>query len=77
MDTDSLYLALADDNRDDCTFPVKKAQRTQISRNECKAIFIDDAKKNFLNRTCCAVNEKLDKREPGLIKEEFRCFEMM
>ena len=77
MDTDSLYLALAEDNLDDCILPEKKAQWTLIRRNDCRDDFIADADKNFFPRTCCAVHKKHDKREPGLFKEEFRCTEML
>ena len=77
MDTDSLYLALAEDNMDDCILPEKKAQWTLIRRNDCRDDFIADADKNFFPRTCCAVQKKHDKREPGLFKEDFRCTEML
>ena len=77
MDTDSLYLALAEDNLDDCILPEKKAQWTLIRRNDCRDDFIADADKKFFPRTCCAVHKKHDKREPGLFKEEFRCTEML
>ena len=77
MDTDSLYLALAEDNLDDCILPEKKAHWTLIRRNDCRDDFIADADNNFSPRTCCAVHKKHDKREPGLFKEEFRCTEML
>ena len=77
MDTDSLYLALAENNLDDCILPEKKAQWTLIRRNDCRDDLIADADKNFFPRTCCAVHKKHDKREPGLFKEEFRCTEML
>ena len=47
MDTDSLYLALAEDNLDDCILPEKKAQWRIIRRNDCRDDFNADAKKNF------------------------------
>ena len=31
----------------------------------------------FFPRTCCSIHIKHDKREPGLIREEFRCTEMI
>ena len=77
MDTDSLYLALAEDNLDDCILPEKKAQWTLIRRNDCRDDFIADADKNFFPRTCCAVQKKHDEREPGLFKEELCCTEML
>ena len=77
MVTDCLYLALADDNLDDCILPEKKAQWSLICRNDCRDDFIADADKNFFPRTCCADHKKHDKREPGLFKEEFCCTEML
>ena len=77
MATDSLYLALAEDNLDDCILPEKNAQWTLIGRNDCRDDFIADADKNFFPHTCCAVHKKHDKREPGLFKEEFRFTEML
>ena len=61
MDTDSLYLALAEDNLDDCILPKKKAQWTLNRRNDCRDDFIADADKNFFPRTWCAVHKKHDK----------------
>ena len=77
MDTDSLYLALAEDNLDGCILPEKKKQWTLICRNDCRDNFIADACKKFFPRTCCAVHKKHDKREPGLFKEESCCTEML
>ena len=39
MDRESLYLALAEDNLDDCIFIDKKAQWTLIRRKDCKRRF--------------------------------------
>ena len=69
MDTDSLYLALTEDNLDDCILPEKKAQWTLIRRNDCRDDFIADADKKKFPRTCCAVDKKHEKREPGLFKK--------
>ena len=65
MDTDSLYLALAEDNLDDCILPEKKAQWTLIRRNNCRDDFIADADKNFFHVhaalfTKSMTNENLD-----------------
>ena len=62
---------------DDCILPENKAQWLKICRNDCRDDIIANAKKNFFPRTCCAVHKKHDKREPGLIKEEFRCTEVL
>ena len=77
MDTDSLYLALAEDKLDDCILREKKAQWTLIRRNDCRDDFIADADKIFCPRLFCAVQKKHDKRKPGFFKEEFRCTEML
>ena len=65
MDTDSLYLALAEDNLDDCILPEKKAQWTPICRNDCRDDFIADADKKFSHVhaalfTKSMTNENLD-----------------
>ena len=36
-----------------------------------------NATDSFFHRTCCNVHKKLDKREPGLIKEELRCSQLL
>ena len=77
LDTDSLYLEFAENNLDDCILPETKAQWTLTCRIDCRDDFIADADNNFFPRTCCAVHKKYKKREPGLIKEEFRCTEML
>ena len=65
MDTDSLHLALAEDNLDDCILPEKKAQWTLIRQNDCRDDFIADADKNFFHVhaalfTKSMTNENLD-----------------
>ena len=47
LDTDFLYLALAEASLKDCIFPEKKAQWTQIHRNDCRDEFIVDAKSSL------------------------------
>ena len=44
LDTDFLYLALAEASLEDCIFPEKKAQ---IHRNDCRDEFIADAKSSL------------------------------
>ena len=77
MDTDSLYLALAEENLYDCIQPDKRAAWEKMRESDCRDSFKADAKSNFFPRTCCSIHEKHDKREPGLFKEEFRCTEML
>ena len=73
MDTDSLYLALAEGNLDNYILSEKKDQWTLICQNDCRNDFIADATKNFFPRTCCAVHKRHDKIGPGL----FRCTKML
>ena len=77
MDTDSLYLALAEENLYDCIQPDKRAAWEKMRESDCRDSFKADAKSNFFPRTCCSIHKKHDKREPGLFKEEFRCTEIL
>ena len=47
MDTDSLYLALVDENLEECILLEKKFQCTQIRRNDRRDVFIANEKQNF------------------------------
>ena len=77
MDTDSLYLALAEENLHDCMQPDKRDAWEKMRENDCRDSFKADAISNFFPRTCWSIHKKHDKREPGLFKEEFRCAEMI
>ena len=77
MDTDSLYLALAEENLYDCIQPDKRVAWEKMRESDCRDSFKADAKSNFFPRTCYSIHKKHDKREPGLFKEEFRCTEML
>ena len=77
MDTDSLYLALAEENLYDCIKPDKRAAWEKMRENDCRDSFKADAKSNFFPQTCCSTHKKYDKREPGLFEEEFRITEML
>ena len=46
MDTDSLYLALAEEDLDDCILPSKRAEWTERQSRDCRDDFRADAKKN-------------------------------
>ena len=48
-DTDSLYLALAEENLGYCILNENKAQWTLIRRNDCRDDFIADANKSFFS----------------------------
>ena len=73
MDTDSLYLALSEDNLEDIILPEKRNEWEAIRSRDCTDSFTANATGNFFPRTCCSAHKKHDKRETGLFKEEFRC----
>ena len=77
MDTDSLYLALSEENLEDVILPKKRAEWDQLRSQDCTDDFTVNATDNFFPRTCCNIHKQHDKREPGLFKEEFRCAEML
>ena len=76
MDTDSPYVALSEENLDECILRSKRAERTKKRSKDCRDDFRADAKNNFFPRTCYSKRKKHDKREIGFFKEEFRCTEM-
>ena len=77
MDTDSLYLTLAEKELEDCIRPEMRAEWLKLRSIDCVDSFTADAVANFFPRTCCVKHTQHDKREPGLFKEEFRCTEML
>ena len=77
MDTDSLYLAPARENLYNCIRPAKKGECEVLRKRDCDYSFRADASQIFFPRTCCSKHKRHDKREPGLLKEEFRCTEMI
>ena len=48
MDTDSLYLALAEENLYDCNLPSKRAEWTEKRSKDCRDDFRADAKKKTI-----------------------------
>ena len=72
MDTDSLCLALSEQNLEDIILPEKRNEWEAILSCDCTDSFTANATGNFFPRTC-----KRDKIEPGLFKEVFRCSEML
>ena len=76
MDTDSLYLALSEENLEDVILPEKRADWNQLRSDDCTDRFTANVTDIFFLRTCCIAHKKHDKRETGLYKEEFRCAEM-
>ena len=77
FDSDSLYLALCEENLEDVILPEKRSEWDQLHSKDCNDNFTANATKNFFPRFCCNVHKKHDKREPGLFKEEFRCAKML
>ena len=77
MDTDSLYLALAEKELEDCIKPEMRAEWQRLRSNDSVNSFTANAAANFFPRTYCVKHKQQNKREPGLFKEEFRCTEML
>ena len=77
MDTDSLHIALAEKELEDCIRPEMRAEWQRLRSNDCVDSFTADTVSNFFPRTCCVKHKQQDKREPGLYKKEFRCTEML
>ena len=77
MDTDSLYFALSEKELYDCIREESKMEWGLMRTEACKDDFRSNATTNFFPRNCCTEYRKHDKREPGLLKEEFRFTEML
>ena len=77
MDKTSLYLALAENELEDCIRPEMRAEWKSLRSNDCANNFTADAVASFFPRICCVKHKQHDKREPGLFKEEFRCTEIL
>ena len=76
VDTDYLYLALAEKELEYCIRPEMRAEWQKLRSNDCVDSLTADAVANFFPRTCCVKHKQHDKREPGLFKE-VRCTEML
>ena len=59
MDTDSLYLALAEENLYGCILPDKRAAWEKMRESDCRDSFKADAKSNFFPRTCCSIHKNM------------------
>ena len=77
MDTDSLYLALAEKELVDCIRTEMKAEWEQLRSKDFTDSFTAAAVGNFFPRMCCDKHKKQEKRESGVFKEEFRYSEML
>ena len=76
MDTDSLYLALAQNNLYDCIRPSKK-QSGKFRGNKIVVILSNLTLYEISSLEYCDKHKNHNKREPGLFKEGFRCTEMI
>ena len=77
MDTDSLYLALAEKELEDCIRPEMRTEWLKLRSNDSVDTFTADAVANFFPGICCVKYKQHEKIEPGLFKEDFRCTEML
>ena len=77
MDTDSLYLALSEENSEDIILPEKRNEWETIRSDDCTDIFTANATGNFFPITCWNAHKKHNQWESGLFKEEFRCSEKL
>ena len=77
MDTDSLYLALAEKQLEYCIKLEMRAEWQRLQSNDSVNSFAADAVVKFFPRTCCVKHKQHDKSESGLFKEEFRCTGML
>ena len=77
MDTDSLIFSLIARQ----FWKIIFSQKNETNANSyfgkiAQTISLANATDNFFPRTYCTAHKKNDKREPGLFKEEFKCWEM-
>ena len=68
MGRDSLYLALAEKELEDCIRPQMEAEWERLSSKYCTDSFTSESVSNLFPRRCCNKHEKHN-REPGLFKE--------
>ena len=74
MNTDFLYLTLAEANSDGCLLREKKIQWTQMGQKNCKDEFEADALKHCFLRTCCSdffSNKNRISENPDYSKKNF------
>ena len=76
MDTDSLYLGLAEKELEHCIRPQMRTEWQRFRSNDCVDSFAAHALANVFPRTCCVKHKQHDKSEHGFSREEFRCSEI-
>ena len=62
MDTDLLYLDLAEKELEGCIKPELRAEWQRLRSNECVDSFTADAVANFFPEACCVKHKQHDKR---------------
>ena len=77
MDADSLYLALAEKELEECVKPEMRAEWQRLRSNDCVDSFTAGAVANFFPRTWSVKHKQHDKRERSLFRGEFRCRDML
>ena len=58
MDTDSVYLPLAQTELEGCIWPESRAEWKQMRSKDCTYSFTADAAENFSPRSCCGKHNK-------------------
>ena len=76
MDTESLYLAVSEENLEDAILPEKRVEWDQLRSKDCTDVFTPNPTDN-LSPELAVMSTRNRMREPGLIKEEFICAEML
>ena len=77
MDIDSLYRALAEQELTDCVRPETKSEWENMRSTDWNDCFAAHASGNFFPRTCCKKHKKHEKRELGLLNDDFECSEKL
>ena len=62
METDSLYLTLAEKNLEDCIQPDMLDEWKNLRKNDCNDEFKGDSTRNFFLRNLCDRHINQDKR---------------
>ena len=75
-DTDCLNVAQAEKEMYDCIRTEEKKWEL-LRTKDCNDSILEDAWCTLFSPTCCAIHKKHDKRETGLLREEFRYIEIL
>ena len=69
MDTDSLYLTLAEKELEDCIRPEMRAEWQSLRSNDCVDSFTADAVANFFPKTCCVKQNSMIRESLAYLKK--------